>query len=169
MKKITLTLEEIETRSTVFALGHFVSNLDDFESIDEVIENFIELVKAGDLIVWQPFENELPEEVFANFEDMRDGLISVFSHQNESTNPSPPEKPFKVFAVWGEQDSRRACNIDDVEGGWSELENDPTVYEFETEAEMTAFIQGCEAAEGWLDWYSLSEEEYEACCQQREI
>lgn len=87
---VNLTKEEIETRATAFALGHFTSNMDDFETNEEVMDNFMELVKSGDVILWQPFENDLPEDVYSNVIDMRDGLISVFSpcHIEISEKPS---------------------------------------------------------------------------------
>jgi len=77
--------------------------------------------------------------------------------------------PFKVYAVWGEQDARTAANMQyEDKPDWSVLENDPVCYEFNTKEERDAFIQGAEAAEGWLDWYSMKEEEYQACCETRE-
>lgn len=76
--------------------------------------------------------------------------------------------PFKVYVVWGGQDASKAANMQyEDKPDWSELENDPCCYEFATEDERDAFIQGCEAAEGWLDWYSMEESEYQACCEQR--
>lgn len=79
------------------------------------------------------------------------------------SNLPVPEK-YQVFAVFGSEDTPLAEN-----GQWKKLGNDPTVYEFGTEAEQTAFIDGCEAAEGWLDWHQLSDKEYAACCKKRGI
>ena len=76
--------------------------------------------------------------------------------------------PFWVYAVWGVSDARTAANMQyEKKPKWRQLENDPVCYEFSTEEERDAFIQGAEAAEGWLDWYSMEETEYKACCKQR--
>jgi hypothetical protein len=87
---------------------------------------------------------------------------------NEEDSLSVSQDKFCVYAVWGAGDANYAASMQyEDKPDWSALENDPVCYEFATEAERNAFIEGCEAAEGWLDWYSMEEAEYEACCEQR--
>ncbi|QOX80910.1 hypothetical protein FY034_18080 (plasmid) [Trichlorobacter lovleyi] len=87
---------------------------------------------------------------------------------NEEGALSVSQEKFRVYAVWGSDDAGAAANMQyEDKPDWTVLENDPDCYEFNTDKERDAFIQGAEAAEGWLDWYSMEEEEYQACCEQR--
>jgi len=66
-------------------------------------------------------------------------------------------KKHTVTVIWGESDSRRAA-----EGEWNELENGPCDYSFNTLAEENAFLEGVDAASGWLEHYILGTQEIKA-------
>jgi len=53
-------------------------------------------------------------------------------------------KPFKAKIRWGSDSS------DDQE---------PSVYSYATQAELDAFLEGVDAANGWLDYELIEEEE----------
>jgi hypothetical protein len=55
-------------------------------------------------------------------------------------NPNAPvvdEKPFKIRILWGQS---------------HEPDDEPTQYEFATEAEFDAFMHGVDEANGWLNY-----------------
>lgn len=104
------------------------------------------------------------------FFELRAQVRTAFAAADCNQTGDPSHGPFRVYAVWGEDDARIAADMQyEKKPKWGKLENDPDCYEFNTEAERDAFIQGAEAAEGWLDWYSMEETEYLACCKARGI
>jgi len=53
---------------------------------------------------------------------------------------------FSAHIVFGEEDSRRVAD-----GRFAEMENSYVTYTYGTEAELQAFLDGVDAASGWME------------------
>lgn len=63
-------------------------------------------------------------------------------------------KKYKIYLVWGEEDSRKAG-----EGDWNGLTTSVCLYEFDTQQELDAFAYGVNEANGWADAHQLNADE----------
>ncbi len=66
-------------------------------------------------------------------------------------------KKHKAIIVWGTENARHA-----EEGEYAEIDNEPTVQEFATLAELDAYFTGIEDGDGWEMWHVMNTKEYRA-------
>lgn len=85
---------------------------------------------------------------------------SITNKNLHSVPYDPPKKKRSVLLVFGTEAVRLLDHLEQTIGGVNrkkpvvvdpDLANDAALYEFDTESELVAFMQGIDAAEGWLD------------------
>jgi hypothetical protein len=67
------------------------------------------------------------------------------------------KKPIKITIVWGEAPSSAICEGEALtKEQVHEYGGDVTTYDFETQVELNAFLNGVSEAMGWNDWAAVN-------------